>query len=69
MAHRVPGALDAVLGAIDDPRRCPKYVVRVQFDLERPGRAAAFWERVERRFEPEAEIRRLVLYRRVGDYP
>ena len=67
--NRVPGALDAVLGAIDDPRRCPKYVVRVQAELERPGRAAAFWERIERRFEPEAEIRGLVLYRRVGDYP
>lgn len=63
--NRVPGALDAVIGAMDDPHRCPKYVVRVQSELERPGRAAAFWDRVDQHYERETEIRGLVVYRRV----
>jgi hypothetical protein len=65
--NRVPGALEAVVGALEDPRRCPKYVVRVQSQLEVPERAARFWERVDRRFVAEAAIGGLVLYRRVGD--
>ncbi|HEU5318108.1 MAG TPA: hypothetical protein VFX49_18490, partial [Chloroflexota bacterium] len=62
--NRVPGALDAVVRTLDDPRRCPKYVVRLQAELEQPGRAGPFWERVERRFFTEAVIRGVVIYRR-----
>ena len=65
--NRVPGALDDVLRTLDDPRRCPKYVVRLQGELEKPGRAAPFWERVERRFFPEAIVRGVIIYRRLDD--
>jgi hypothetical protein len=63
--NRVPGALDAVLRTLDDPRRCPKYVVRLQAELEKAGRADPFWERIEQGFIPEAIIRGVVLYRRI----
>jgi 4-amino-4-deoxy-L-arabinose transferase-like glycosyltransferase len=63
--NRVPGALDDVIRTLDDPRKCPKYVVRLQSELERPGRAAAFWDRVERRFAPEAVVRGVIIYRRI----
>jgi len=65
--NRVPGALDAVIATLDDPRRCPKYIVRLQGELEQPGRAAPFWERVEQRFYPEIIISGVILYRRLND--
>ena len=65
--NRVPGALEDVLRTLDDPRRCPKYVVRLQGELEKAGRAAPFWDRVERRFFPEAVVRGVIIYRRLDD--
>jgi hypothetical protein len=62
--NRVPGALEAVIDAIDDPRRRPKYVIRIDRELERPGLATAFWTRVEQLYLPETEIGGFLLFRR-----
>ena len=64
--NRVPGAFEAVLEALDDPERHPTYVLGVQEELERAGRAAPFWERVRARYRPEAVIGGFVLYRFFG---
>lgn len=61
--NRIPGAFDAVLAALDEPAHQPKYVVAVHRDLELPGRASAFWERVDERYRPETTIAGFVLYR------
>jgi hypothetical protein len=61
--NRVPGALETVLAALDDPGRRPKYVIGVDRDLEVPGLATAFWARVERLYRPETAIGGFRLYR------
>jgi hypothetical protein len=61
--NRVPGALDAVLAALDDPARRPKYVIRIDHDLERPGQAASFWTRVDQLYQLETQIGGFLLYR------
>ena len=63
--NRVPGALDAVLAALDDPARRPAYVIRVDPELEAPGRADPFWARVDRLYRPETAIQGFRLYRRL----
>jgi len=61
--NRVPGALDTVLAALDDPARRPKYVIRIDHDLETPGKAALFWTRVEHLYQLETQIGGFLLYR------
>ena len=63
--NRVPGALDAVLATLDDPARRPAYVIRVDPELEAPGRADPFWARVDRLYRPETAIQGFRLYRRL----
>jgi hypothetical protein len=62
--NRVPGALEQVIDALDDPARRPAYVIQIERELEVPGRSAPFWERVERFYTPETEIGGFTLYRR-----
>ena len=57
--NRVPGALDALLETLDDPLRRPRYVIRIDQELEVPGQAEPFWSRVERLYRPETAIARL----------
>ena len=61
--NRVPGAFEAVLAALDDPARRPAYVIQIDRELEAPGRAAPFWERVARYYHPDAVIQGFTLYR------
>ncbi len=61
--NRVPGALETVLAALDDPQRRPKYVIQIDRELETPGRAAPFWTRVDRLYRHETEIGGFALYR------
>jgi hypothetical protein len=61
--NRVPGAMETVLAALDDPVRRPKYVIGIDQDLEEPGLATAFWARVERLYRPETAIGGFRLYR------
>ncbi|MDQ3703034.1 MAG: glycosyltransferase family 39 protein [Chloroflexota bacterium] len=61
--NRVPGALDVVLAALDDPLRRPKYVIQIDRELETAGQAVPFWTRVDRLYAPETEIGGFVLYR------
>ncbi len=65
--NRVPGAFEALLDALDNPLHRPKYVVAIDQDLEKPGRAAAFWQRVERLYVPETRIGGFTLYRAKDD--
>jgi len=61
--NRVPGALEEVLATLDDPARRPAYVIRINDELEAPGRAASFWERVGRFYAPEGDVQGFTLYR------
>jgi hypothetical protein len=65
--NRVPGAFEALLDALDNPLRRPKYVVAIDHELEKPGRAAAFWQRIERLYVPETRIGGFTLYRAKDD--
>lgn len=67
--NRVPGALDVVLAALDDPLRRPKYVIQIDRELETAGRAVPFWTRVDRLYAPETEIGGFVLYRLRDETP
>ncbi|MBI3972827.1 MAG: glycosyltransferase family 39 protein [Chloroflexi bacterium] len=61
--NRVPGAFEAVVAALDDPARRPKYVIGVDDDLEVSGRAARFWARVEQLYQRETTIGGFPIYR------
>jgi hypothetical protein len=61
--NRVPGAYERLLHVLDDPRQRPVYVVEIDRELEKPGRAAAFWSRIEEFYRREAVIRGFTLYR------
>jgi hypothetical protein len=61
--NRVPGALESLLEAMDDPQRRPLYVVQIDRELEVPGRADPFWRRVERLYRQETVIGGFPLYR------
>jgi hypothetical protein len=61
--NRVPGALEAVMAALDDPEERPAYVVKVDETLEEPARAEAFWEVVNEHYELEETIEGFLLYR------
>ena len=61
--NRVPGALEALLETLDDPLRRPRYVIRIDQELEVPGQAEPFWSRVERLYRPETAIAGFQLYR------
>jgi len=61
--NRVPDALEEVLATLDDPIRRPAYVIRIDDELEAPGRAAPFWERVGRFYVPEHAVQGFTIYR------
>ncbi len=65
--NRIPGALDALLDTLDDALRRPKYVIGIDEDLEVPGRAAQFWERVATHYEPVRSIGGFTIYRAVEE--
>jgi 4-amino-4-deoxy-L-arabinose transferase-like glycosyltransferase len=61
--NRVPGAFEHVLRTLDDPAQRPVYIVEFDRELEQPGRASAFWTRVEQLYRREAVIQGFTLYR------
>jgi hypothetical protein len=65
--NRVPGALEALLETLDDPLRRPRYVIRIDQELETPGQAGPFWSRVEHLYHPETAIEGFQLYRSRDD--
>lgn len=65
--NRVPGAYEGLLRRLDDPTKRPKYVIAIDDELEAPGRAAAFWERIESHYQRETNIGPFVIYRLVEE--
>ena len=65
--NRIPGALDALLDTLDDAVRRPKYVIEIDADLEVPGRAAQFWERIASHYESVGSIGGFTIYRAVEE--
>ncbi|HET7770486.1 MAG TPA: glycosyltransferase family 39 protein [Chloroflexota bacterium] len=61
--NRVPGAFDELLTTMRDGTLRPAYVIEIDRELERPGRAAPFWDEVARHYEVEREIGGYRLFR------
>jgi len=63
--NRIPGAFEALLATLDDAARRPKYVIKIDDELETPGRADAFWERVARFYVAERSANGFTLFRAI----